>query len=544
MVLFPHSTPLHLQIARPPAVPRLPQNRPAAAGPDAPDAGSPSTLYVAFRSKVVSRAHAEIWAGKDGQIYFRDVGSSSGTFLNRLRLSPSGKESRPYTVKSGDIIQLGVDYQGRTEEIYKAVMIKVFITVKSGAVRKPDPSKLKDSIRSLISSMNPSNPDPEAASVDCCICLGTMAPLQALFLAPCSHCFHYKCVTPLLGSGYMFQCPLCRQVANLDASVAIENEDGPIVIEEEIHLERDKDDPLNRATSRRRPNGSHRHADADQNAALDAQGTHDAAVVAASALAPPPLPLAAQVSEPHEASAEHSSDDADHPAAAAANTTATMPEPPTSPATEEVFEFEVGSPTTVHASRTLMRRGNNRRAPGGPMPPMPPIMRSDSEHTQNEADASANGGAGTSSSTPIAVPAAMPGRTGSHPLPMQLSLSNERIDALMAATPPNHNMMLPPSNHGDLTAGAAASGAGPAGAAGSASSQGLVHHPAFDYLPSALSSLADALARGDRTAASIAIDNYTKLVTDMFGDLRFAGSDEERDALRARLIESLPVLRR
>jgi hypothetical protein len=46
-----------------------------------------------------------------------------------------------------------------------------------------------------------------------------MAPFQALFLAPCSHCFHYKCVTTLLGVGFMFQCPTCRQVANLEASV-------------------------------------------------------------------------------------------------------------------------------------------------------------------------------------------------------------------------------------------------------------------------------------------------------------------------------------
>ena len=66
------------------------------------------------------------------QIYFRDVGSSSGTFLNRLRLSPSGKDSRPYAVKSGDVIQLGVDYQNRNEEIYKAVVIKIFASVKTG----------------------------------------------------------------------------------------------------------------------------------------------------------------------------------------------------------------------------------------------------------------------------------------------------------------------------------------------------------------------------------------------------------------------------
>ena len=83
---------------------------------------------VTFRSKVVSRSHGEIWVDKQGQVYFKDIGSSSGSFLNRLRLSPSGKESRPYPLKAGDVVQLGVDYQGRQEEIYKAVLLKVFIT--------------------------------------------------------------------------------------------------------------------------------------------------------------------------------------------------------------------------------------------------------------------------------------------------------------------------------------------------------------------------------------------------------------------------------
>lgn len=94
---------------------------------------------ITFRSKVVSRSHAEIWVGKDYQVYFKDVGSSSGSFLNRLRLSPSGKDSRPYPLKSEDLIQLGVDYQGRQEgirlptiEIYKAVLIKVFIDKQNG----------------------------------------------------------------------------------------------------------------------------------------------------------------------------------------------------------------------------------------------------------------------------------------------------------------------------------------------------------------------------------------------------------------------------
>jgi hypothetical protein len=76
-------------------------------------------------------------------------------------------------------------------------------------------------LRSLIYAMNPnSTKEDEVNGTDCCICINAMAPFQALFLAPCSHCFHYKCVTTLLGAGFMFQCPLCRQVANLEASVA------------------------------------------------------------------------------------------------------------------------------------------------------------------------------------------------------------------------------------------------------------------------------------------------------------------------------------
>ncbi|KAJ3102446.1 hypothetical protein HDU96_009639 [Phlyctochytrium bullatum] len=174
--------------------------------------------FIAFRSKVVSRLHAEIWIDADGQPKIRDLGSSSGTFLNRLRLSPSGRESRPYPLKSGDIVQLGVDYQGRQEDIFRGVQMRIFIS-PINTVKKADPQRLKTALRTLISAMSPTPTDPaDPSGSDCCICLSSLSPSQSLFLAPCSHCFHYKCVMPLLGP-LMFQCPLCRQVANLDASV-------------------------------------------------------------------------------------------------------------------------------------------------------------------------------------------------------------------------------------------------------------------------------------------------------------------------------------
>ncbi|OLY84779.1 putative E3 ubiquitin-protein ligase dma1 [Smittium mucronatum] len=61
---------------------------------------------VAFKSKVVSRSHAEIWS-ENGEFFLRDTKSSSGTFLNHMRLAPPGVESRPYPLKDGDILHTG-----------------------------------------------------------------------------------------------------------------------------------------------------------------------------------------------------------------------------------------------------------------------------------------------------------------------------------------------------------------------------------------------------------------------------------------------------
>lgn len=116
---------------------------------------------ITFRSKVVSRGHAELWT-EDGKVrythspffcmfdlmvdklYIRDTRSSSGTFLNHVRLSAPNQESKPFQLKDGDIIQLGVDYQGGYEgniyykrcffydvlmdtcvEIYRAVKMRI-----------------------------------------------------------------------------------------------------------------------------------------------------------------------------------------------------------------------------------------------------------------------------------------------------------------------------------------------------------------------------------------------------------------------------------
>lgn len=87
---------------------------------------------LAFKSKVVSRAHAEIWVEpipgtSNVKFLIKDTKSSSGTFLNHLRLSLAAVESKPHQIRDGDIVQLGVDYQGGAEDVYKSVKMRVEI---------------------------------------------------------------------------------------------------------------------------------------------------------------------------------------------------------------------------------------------------------------------------------------------------------------------------------------------------------------------------------------------------------------------------------
>ncbi|RCI00902.1 hypothetical protein CU098_004684 [Rhizopus stolonifer] len=180
-----------------------------------------------FKSKVVSRNHAELW-------------------------SEQGKDN--------DAIQLGVDYQGGLEPIYRAVRIRIEINRPSQVnspftraaflqlrnhlvghqtepniadlslqreltqVQQDDSPKLADRI-----SRHPemiANEISQADIQECCICLYAIAPFQALFVAPCSHVFHFKCLRPIVFQNYPgFSCPLCRNYFDLEASVAVEVEE-------------------------------------------------------------------------------------------------------------------------------------------------------------------------------------------------------------------------------------------------------------------------------------------------------------------------------
>ncbi|OBZ78257.1 putative E3 ubiquitin-protein ligase dma1 [Grifola frondosa] len=222
---------------------------------------------LAFKSKVVSRAHAEIWVEAGGRFFIKDTKSSSGTFLNHIRLSAANNESRPYEIKDGDLLQLGVDYQGGAEDIYKCVKIKIetgrewqnhtnpfnanalkqlkAIAIPQPGERRSSGPSLRCQIAVSVSHSFTFALIPYSLSFhvySSIVILFESSRLsrlfavtirQALFIAPCSHAFHYKCIRPLLETHHpAFSCPLCRTFADLEEDVEVEIEQDAISIAE------------------------------------------------------------------------------------------------------------------------------------------------------------------------------------------------------------------------------------------------------------------------------------------------------------------------
>ncbi len=72
-----------------------------------------------FDCKVLSRQHAML-IYEDGHFYLVDTGSSNGTFVNNIRLSKSGEESKMTEIFSNDILRLGSDI---VDKVVKRVSI-------------------------------------------------------------------------------------------------------------------------------------------------------------------------------------------------------------------------------------------------------------------------------------------------------------------------------------------------------------------------------------------------------------------------------------
>ncbi|CAM1510388.1 Fc.00g007230.m01.CDS01 [Cosmosporella sp. VM-42] len=199
----------------------------------------PSAAPVGFKSKVVSRRHCEFWY-EDGKWYIKDVKSSSGTFLNHIRLSPPSQESKAFPVNDGDIVQLGIDFKGGEEMIFRCV--KMRLELNRGWQNKLNTFNMAAHKR--LQTLQ-SNGASGSSSQDCSICLGSIAPCQSLFVAPCSHTWHFKCVKSLLTSPQypIFICPNCRAGADLEADVDELAEEWQQMKEEEDRAAEENSEP-------------------------------------------------------------------------------------------------------------------------------------------------------------------------------------------------------------------------------------------------------------------------------------------------------------
>lgn len=192
-----------------------------------------SSAPIVFKSKVVSRTHALFQCNEDGQWFLKDCKSSSGTFLNHIRLSPASQALTLMPLIDGDVVQLGMDYRGGTEEVYRCVKMRcefnkswqrkvnqfnleIHQKLKNFAIGSNEDEPAVNPINKALASENLS---------ECAICLLELEPCQALFISPCSHSWHYKCIRPIIIKSYpQFYCPNCRSMCDLETDIEDEGE--------------------------------------------------------------------------------------------------------------------------------------------------------------------------------------------------------------------------------------------------------------------------------------------------------------------------------
>lgn len=175
---------------------------------------------IVFKLKVVSRTHALLQCNAQGSWFLKDCKSSSGTFLNNIRLSQASQELTLWPLVDGDVIQLGLDYRGGTEEVYRCV--KMRCEFNRSWQRKVNQFNLdihrKMRNLGILDSTGVGALGEELN--ECAICLLKLEPCQALFISPCSHSWHYKCIRPIIIKSYpQFYCPNCRSMCDLETDI-------------------------------------------------------------------------------------------------------------------------------------------------------------------------------------------------------------------------------------------------------------------------------------------------------------------------------------
>ncbi|KAJ3100613.1 hypothetical protein HDU97_002101 [Phlyctochytrium planicorne] len=113
-----------------------------------PAAKSPQNPYsIEFSSRVVSRAHAEVFV-EDDVVYIQDIGSKSGTYINGVRLSDPNHKSESFELRTGDILQFGQDIP--QEKLYSMKWKdNKEIVPESSTLEKPDENPIPQAFRCI-----------------------------------------------------------------------------------------------------------------------------------------------------------------------------------------------------------------------------------------------------------------------------------------------------------------------------------------------------------------------------------------------------------
>ena len=178
---------------------------------------------IIFKSKVISRIHGSFKVDAFGNWYLYDHCSSSGTFLNNVRLSSSKNSSEDHLLKDMDIIQFGVTLNDPQGHIYRSVKLRIELNYNWKR-------KKVNILSNPSTSINPSLPFLQEED-DCSICLSQLMKNQPMFVSHCSHVWHFNCILPIVQATYpQFNCPNCRSYIDFqdfdDSSSEEEDGDG------------------------------------------------------------------------------------------------------------------------------------------------------------------------------------------------------------------------------------------------------------------------------------------------------------------------------
>ena len=75
-----------------------------------------------FDCKVLSRAHA-VLCFDEGKFFIVDTGSSNGSFVNNIRLSKCGEESKVTQLYTGDLLRFGSDVLDKARNITQKCIV-------------------------------------------------------------------------------------------------------------------------------------------------------------------------------------------------------------------------------------------------------------------------------------------------------------------------------------------------------------------------------------------------------------------------------------